>query len=842
MERLDLAGWKLSLSRGLKGVDLPVLSLAFVVVVSPLLLGGVHLATQIACSAVALIGFIALTFRLRARESSVRVGLIGLALLVGLSATLLQWLPLPWGLVQFLSPESAESRQAVAELMGSEVPAFIPLSIDGSRTAAFFVTLVGYVAVFLTAANLNDHLNRLRLVGGFVQWAGLAVVGVGIVHTVLGADEIYGIYQASVSLENQVFLTSFVNPNHAAALMLLSASISFGLWVSSSDPVASKFHFLATALLVVAVCATGSKACIALLVIALFSAGGWAAYRHDDDEMKERTFRGSVAIVLSLVLLFFFVAPPQILKEVVLEGDWHRAIVDEQLVSRWEVGSALVADYWFVGTGAGAFGVAASEVMSSWSGGLVTYAHNFVLQAIADWGAIISLITACLLLAGVWGLFKRAKWRAECVALAVGVGVLFLQNLVDFSFLIPGVGYAAMAASGFLVGHVIRRSQIRGEPKEWWRRPSIRWKHGYSVALTGLLVLCSLHGWNHAPERWNAEARAALHEDKPGRLDLDVMLAEHPRDFHLMNVASYIASASDRNSLAKNLLERALILAPHSIDVLTRRARHELTQNRSSDALPFISRLAQEGDSGLQKAVKLVLEYARFKDMADSFFAQNETHVRVAVEQLRQRGLGQTVEHLLAWSVTAFPKSSWVREELASIWVYKAGKDDELDALSLSMLAQSLDDVSTEESTQLKRTGYMIQGYLLKRKGRLSEAYHMFTEAALLDSERSTKPLLESGDLLAQMEDLKRLDEVLAKLEAIMTDAPLERGPYHVLRSRSFQSHGKVRHAINEMQRAILYLKHQTSYYERLAALYESIGDDVSAQNVRERLAQNAAR
>ena len=256
-----------------------------------------------------------------------------------------------------------------------------------------------------------------------MQWAGLAVAGVGIVQTVLGADEIYGIYQASVSLENQVFLTSFVNPNHAAALMLLSASISFGLWVSSSDPVATKFHFLATGLLVVAVCATGSKACIALLVITLVSAGGWAAYRHDDDEMKERTFRGSAAIVLGLVLLFFFAAPPHLLKEVILESDWRRAIVDEQLLSRWEVGGTLASGYWFVGTGAGAFGVAASEAMSTWSGGLVTYAHNFVLQAVADWGAIISLIIACLLLAGVWGLMKRAKWRAECVALAVGIGL-----------------------------------------------------------------------------------------------------------------------------------------------------------------------------------------------------------------------------------------------------------------------------------------------------------------------------------------------------------------------------------------------------------------------------------
>ena len=136
----------------------------------------------------------------------------------------------------------------------------------------------------------------------------------------------------------------------------------------------------------------------------------------------------------------------------------------------------------------------------------------------------------------------------------------------------------------------------------------------------------------------------------------------------------------------------------------------------------------------------------------------------------------------------------------------------------------------------------MIQGYLFKRKGRLSEAYHMFTEAALLEPDRSTKPLLESGDILAQMGDLKKLDDVLERLSQSMTDAPLVKGPFHVLKSRSYQARGKVRHAINEMQRAILYLKHQTSYYERLATLYESIGDKVSAQNVRARLAQTSSR
>ena len=842
MERLDLASWRLSLSRGLKGVDLPVLTLAVVVVAAPLLLGGVHLATQISLSAIALIGFIALTFRLRARKSKVRLGLIGLSLLIALAVTLLQWLPLPLGLVELIAPESAQSRLALASLMGMDPPSFAPLSLDGSRTAASFVVLVGYMAVFLTAANLNDHLNRLRLVGGFVQWAGLAEAAVGLVQTALGADEIYGVYQASVSLESQFFLTSFVNPNHAAALMLLSASISFGLWASSKDPVATKFHFVATAILIVAVCATGSKACILLVIAALIGAGSWASYRTGDSESKERTKRGALGLLLGLALLVFFVVPPQFFQNLVVEGQWQSAFVDEELVSRWHVGGRVASDYWVLGTGAGAFGTAASQVMESWSGGLVTYAHNFVLQAVSDWGLFVSLLVAILLLVGVIGLVRRAKWRPECVGLAVGVGLLFIQNLVDFSFLIPGVGYAAMASAGFLVGHVIRRSQQLGEPKETWRRPSIPWKHGYSLAFVGLFSLCAIHGWSHSAEHWNDEARMALQEDKPGRLDLEVMLTEHPQDFHLMTVASYIASATDREDLSKKFLDRALVLAPHSIDVLTRRARHELDHTRPKQALPFIEVLASEGDIGMREAVKLVLQYARYKELADAFFGQDEAHVRFGIEQLRQKGLQESVEHLLAWSVTAFPDSTWVREELASIWVYKAGKEDALDSLSLKMLAESVETVSPEKSNQLKRTGYMIQGYLLKRKRRLSEAYHMFSEAAVLEPERSTKPLLESGDILAQMGDLERLDSVLARLDSVMSEAPLVRGPYHVLKSRALEARGKARHAINEMQRAILYLKHQSSYYERLAGLYESIGDAASAQNVRERLAQNVSR
>jgi hypothetical protein len=115
----------------------------------------------------------------------------------------------------------------------------------------------------------------------------------------------------------------------------------------------------------------------------------------------------------------------------------------------------------------------------------------------------------------------------------------------------------------------------------------------------------------------------------------------------------------------------------------------------------------------------------------------------------------------------------------------------------------------------------------------------MFKEAADLDPERSVRPLLESGSMLVEMGDLPRLDELLEALKNKVGDEPLVRGPYHHLRSRAEEAKGRIRYAINEMQRAVLFLKHQASYYERLAALYESIGDDVSARGVRERLAQN---
>lgn len=823
------------IGRRLKGIDGPMLALAFVVVGSPLALGGVHAISQVVFSAVALLGLIALSIRLRARQKHLRVGLVGLAFITALLWTFIQWVPLPFALVEWLSPASAEARLSLATLLGTEMPSAAPLSLDGSRTAMGFILLSGYTATFLMAANLNDHLHRFRLVGSFVQWAGLAVCLVGVLHWVTGSTQIYGIYAASVDLSGQSFLTSFVNPNHAAALMLLACCVSFGLWVSSGDPRAATFHGLTTLVLSLAVAATGSRACLVLWVVGVAGVFGWAHFSRTNPEMKERTGRSALLLTLALGVGGFLAASPAFFSGLFESVEWQSALVGEDRSSRWAVGLAVAHEHLGVGTGQGAFGVAASQEMVSWQGGWVTFAHNMVLQAFADWGLVMSAVIGTFFLGGFIGTLRATSWRPELAGVAIGILFLCVQNLVDFSFYIPGVGFAAAASTGFFVGHAMRKSR---DGRGLWSRPSFRWHHGVSVIMVGVFCLCALHGLGQSPAHWSEEARVSVQQERPGAVPLEIMLNEHPRDFHLFTLAAYVAEQALEEKTARKLLDRALVLAPHGPAPLRRRALFALKRGQSTEALVFLKALRAGGREGKRESVRLVLKHATLAGLADAFFESDEEAVRVAVELLRQKSQWETVEHLLAWGMGVFPRSSWIREELAALWVNRPDKADSLDRLSVQMLAQSTEGESPEHDRSLRRTGYIIQGYLFKRARRFREAWHMFKEAADLDPSRDTKPLLEGGVMLAELGEDVRLDELLDRLKDGLGEAPLRRGPYHLLRSRSAEAKGDTRLAINEMQRALLYLTRQISYVQRLATLYDSIGDKVSADNVRERLVQ----
>ena len=77
----------------------------------------------------------------------------------------------------------------------------------------------------------------------------------------------------------------------------------------------------------------------------------------------------------------------------------------------------------------------------------------------------------------------------------------------------------------------------------------------------------------------------------------------------------------------------------------------------------------------------------------------------------------------------------------------------------------------------------------------------------------------------------------MIQLDDTLADDPLLQGQKFHLRSVLAEKEGKLRLAINEMQRAVLYLKGHPTYYKRLALLYDRLGDPRSATEVRKKLA-----
>ena len=152
--------------------------------------------------------------------------------------TLLQWLPLPRGLREWLAPELVAMSEAA--LAGSGMlpwPGISPVPGDSALEAA---RLFGLTALFVAAAQLSWRVSAALVAG-----LGSLIAVIGLVQAGLGVREIFGFYQpADVDLsQTPALLTTFVNPNHQAGLFLLGIFSAAALTVyyrtqiqQTSDP------------------------------------------------------------------------------------------------------------------------------------------------------------------------------------------------------------------------------------------------------------------------------------------------------------------------------------------------------------------------------------------------------------------------------------------------------------------------------------------------------------------------------------------------------------------------------------------------------------------------------
>jgi hypothetical protein len=170
-------------------------------------------------AAVWLIGFLRGRFRITPAFKAARIVLY---LLLGwLGWNLFQVVPLPIGLLEVISPLSAEMYQ-----LATPDIRFSPISIDVNATREMLITGLAYVLIFALVLLLVNSVQRLRV---FTLW----LITVGVMQAVFasltlfsGENLYYGISSAQGTFANRNQLAGFLELNLAIGIGLLLASMS----------------------------------------------------------------------------------------------------------------------------------------------------------------------------------------------------------------------------------------------------------------------------------------------------------------------------------------------------------------------------------------------------------------------------------------------------------------------------------------------------------------------------------------------------------------------------------------------------------------------------------------
>ena len=474
--------------------------LAALVVAAPLGRGGVDLPVQLALAGLAAVALLLVS------RGSERAPLLALPLLLAVAWGALQALPLP-----FLG---AVSRDPPA---------------TGRDLALGVAMLLAFTAAWAVAGTRR----RRDLVLASLGVAGLAVALVALGSALLGLGPL---------LEPRV---PFVNPNHLAGLLALTAFPVLGLALRRRGQ-ARLLWLMGFVLVVAPLFLSLSRGGIGAFFggAAVFLA--LASRRLRAPGMAPHPWRWAALTGLTAALgVVAYLALEPVLREL----STLRNAADESKLEMWRPALAMIRDHPLAGIGRGAFATVFPAYKSEPAQVTFAYLENEWLQPLLDLGA-----PAGLLLVGTLGLvWLRAARRRDLssaeVGLLAGTAAVAAQNLVDFSLEFAGVGLPFVVALGLLT---------RGE---WPAR--LAWRRLAGVAAGLLLVaLAGAAFWRAHPT--DRDGLAVLLAPDAAAAELAALEAArwHPADY--LPVASAGIRWVEEDRCAKGLpwLSRAMALNP----------------------------------------------------------------------------------------------------------------------------------------------------------------------------------------------------------------------------------------------------------------------------------------
>jgi tetratricopeptide (TPR) repeat protein/O-antigen ligase len=780
--------------------------LAGLAILGPLALGGAP--TWVVGPLVGLSAVAAVLACIGARRQGrkLHLPLLMLPLAGGAALCLVQLVPLPPGLLAWVSPEAASLREFALVPLG--LPAAGPVSLDPPATWRELAKSLAYGLAFLAAVEVcRSQRSRRRLLAALAfTGAGVALLGLG--HALLGFDALLGL--RPYAHVRPPLVTPFGNPNHLAGFLGLSATVALGLALTQRD-VRRWAFFGAAGLSGMGVLLSLSRAGIVFFLVGqgLVAVGLWR-------QRRAPSVRSGVLAALLVLCASVGAGGYMAWEKLVVEASTARSkeTLRQGKLELWPMMARAARAFPVLGMGRGAFEAAFPRYQSAPNPNTLTHPENAALQFAAEFG-----VPGLLLLAGwVWGfarLVLRGRWEPLELAVLSGLFALGMHNLFDFSLELPACAVAALVALAAVI-----RPESEAHPEG--TAPAGRWKLPAAVALAGAVGLGLLGLGGLVPGRSTlAEAEGALSGLLARRAPLAEvrerglgLIARHPSDYLLYGLIgmAYAEAGPAHAGEALAFVNRALFLKP--VDAASHRiaARALLVLGRRRQA--FLEyRLAREAGDREVLSHEALRQARTVEELQGLTPERPELAWEVATALAAQP---EPVARTLAWF-------AWAREHFATapdaerLWTHEArlrlarGELREAEALSGELVQRAPDALEAQ----------VLRAEVLRAQGQGAEAIRILEQLVPRFPDNVGLAFLLARQLLD--EGLThRAREVMGRAAPFIVGSE-QRARLLTLEGACFEREGLLSRALERYQ-AVTWLAPSAGAQFTVARLQEALG------------------
>ena len=367
---------------------------------------------------------------------------------VWLAWVALQLVPLPFSLVEMLSPHSATIHAGVDP---TRTPDFVPLSIDVHATLVFWLKSAAYACSFALALALIQDRGRLRALATAIVASAVIQSAYASFMLLSGAEN--GLF--GLQMNTGVAHGAFVNRNHLAGYTEMGLALGVGLLIADLNTRArSGLRQRLRGLLALLLSPkTPLRILIAVMVVTL---------------VLTRSRMGNIAFLASLVVAgLIALASARGLRKSLLLLLSSLVLLDTLILGAWfgidQVGERIAntafgqeyrdevyvyalrywGDYWWTGSGGGSFYGGFPHYRELDVRAFYDYAHNDYLQFAAETGmvgiALLGAIVGLSLGAAVLAQYRRRDPLMKGIACGslMGIVALLIHSMVDFNLQIP---------------------------------------------------------------------------------------------------------------------------------------------------------------------------------------------------------------------------------------------------------------------------------------------------------------------------------------------------------------------------------------------------------------------